>query len=53
MEMPDKFADDPRFVEFLYREFDKTVPYATLEDIAKFAFGSVELAISAYKENDS
>jgi len=54
LKLPDKYVSDSEFQEFLNREFDKTVSNATMEELAEFAFGSVEVAISAYKnDNDS
>ncbi|MBN1213398.1 MAG: hypothetical protein JXA92_12560 [candidate division Zixibacteria bacterium] len=37
------------FMEFVSREFDKTVQHATIEDLASFAFGSIEEAIESFK----
>lgn len=53
-ELPDKFTDNPKFQEFLNREFDHTAVNASMEELAEFAFGSVEAAVSAFKkDNDS
>ena len=42
---------DPAFLEFLNREFDRTVPHATVEELAEFAFGGVEAAIDAFEQH--
>lgn len=46
----EKYADNPDFLEFLNREFDKTTANATIEELAEFAFGSVEKAVKAFNE---
>ena len=38
------------FVEFVDREFNRTITHAALEDLANFAFGSMKEAIEAYKK---
>ena len=38
------------FFDFLNSEFEKTANIATIEEIAEFAFGSLEEAINKYKE---
>ena len=48
----EEYADDPDFQEFLNREFDHTAVGATMEEIAEFAFGSVEEAIEAYEKHE-
>ena len=53
-ELPDKFTNNPEFREFLNREFDHTAANASMEELAEFAFGSIEAAITAFKkDNDS
>jgi hypothetical protein len=47
-----KHVNDSEFQEFLNREFDKAISNATMEELAEFAFGSVQAAISAYKNNN-
>ena len=39
------------FLDFVSREFDRTVQHATVEDMAVFAFGSLEDAIKSFIEN--
>jgi hypothetical protein len=51
-EIPGKYADDPAFQEFLNREFDKMAVLATMEELAEFAFGSVEEAIAAFEAHE-
>ncbi|MHC4659452.1 MAG: hypothetical protein ACYS83_09810 [Planctomycetota bacterium] len=46
-----KYADEPDFQEFLNREFDHTTVYATMEELAEFAFGSIQAAIEAYEKH--
>jgi len=46
----EKYADDRDFQQFLNREFDQTAVDATMEELAEFAFGSVEAAIEAYEK---
>ena len=38
------------FLEFLNREFDKTAAGATIEELAKFAFGSLDEAVRAFED---
>jgi hypothetical protein len=45
-----QYEDNPDFLEFLNREFDKTVVDATIEEIAEFAFGSMEKAIESFNQ---
>lgn len=45
----EKYIDDPDFKEFLNREFERTAAHATIEELAEFAFGSLEEAIKTYK----
>ena len=40
----------PEFREFILREFENTVQYALIEDLAIFAFGSMEVAIKDFKK---
>ena len=52
MENPNnEIIESEDFLAFVNREFDKTVPFATLEEIAEFAFGSLQDAIEAFKNN--
>ncbi|MHC4624948.1 MAG: hypothetical protein ACYS4W_13715 [Planctomycetota bacterium] len=46
----EKYSDDPDFREFLNREFGQTAVHATMEELAEFAFGSIEAAMEAYEE---
>lgn len=49
-EKTEKYADNPDFQEFLNRKFDKTTTHATIEELAEFAFGSMEEAIKAFNQ---
>lgn len=44
--------EDEKFKEFISQNFDDTIIHATVEDLASFAFGSLEEAIIAYKARD-
>ena len=46
----EQYEDNPDFLGFLNREFDKTAVDATIEELAEFAFGSVDAAIEAFEE---
>ena len=55
-QIQDKYAYNPEFQEFLYREFDKTVVYATMDELGEFAFGSFDEAVKSFekhKRNDT
>lgn len=45
-----KLIDNEEFREFLNSEFDKVAVGATIEELAEFAFGSVEEAIEAFEK---
>ncbi|MBN2020306.1 MAG: hypothetical protein JW749_08780 [Sedimentisphaerales bacterium] len=44
-----KYDENPEFLGFITREFDRTATGATTEELAEFAFGSLNKAIAAYK----
>ncbi len=46
----EQYENNPDFLEFLNREFDKTAVHATVEELTEFAFGSVDAAIQAFEE---
>jgi hypothetical protein len=46
----EKYANDPDFQEFLNREFEHTAAHATIEELAEFAFGSVDGAIAVFEQ---
>jgi len=56
-DVPQEYIEDPNFLEFLGREFDKVAVNATVEELAEFAFGGVDEALEAFEEykkvNDS
>lgn len=45
-----QYENNPDFQEFLNRGFDHTAVYATMEELAEFAFGSLDAAIQAFEE---
>jgi len=49
-EIPKRYENNPKFLEFLNREFDKTAVDATIEELAEFAFGSIEETIEAFNQ---
>ena len=49
-EIPEQYENNPEFLEFLNRKFDKTAVHATPEELAEFAFGSLDEAIDAFNE---
>lgn len=50
-EEAERYENNPEFREFLNREFDRTAVDATIEELADFAFGSMEAAIEAFEES--
>ena len=44
-----EYENNDQFLEFLNTEFDHTAAHATVEELAKFAFGSLRAAIEAYQ----
>jgi len=50
LEISDKYINDSDFREFLNRESDKTAVDATIQELAEFAFGSVDDAIKAFNK---
>lgn len=50
LQIPDQYINDPDFQEFLNREFDRTTIHATIEELAEFAFGSINEAVKAFEE---
>ena len=49
-QVPEQYEINPDFREFLSREFDHTTANATMEELAKFAFGSIQAAMKAFGE---
>jgi len=45
-----QYENNPDFLEFLNREFDHTVIDTTVEELAEFAFGSMEEAIKSFNK---
>jgi uncharacterized protein with HEPN domain len=46
----EEYTGEPDFQEFLNREFDKAAVHSTIEELAEFAFGSIDAAIEAFEE---
>ena len=46
----DEILDSEDFFYYLMREFKNTVDYATLDELAIFAFGSLQEALENYLE---
>lgn len=46
----EQYENAPEFLEFLNGEFDHTAAHATMEELAEFAFGSLEEAIKAFNQ---
>lgn len=44
------YENNPIFFEFLNREFDRTVAHATMEELAEFAFGTIDDAIEMFEK---
>lgn len=49
-EKAEQYVDNFEFLEFLTTEFTKTSIHATIEELAEFAFGSINAAIEAFEE---
>lgn len=45
-----QYENNPDFLEFLNREFDKTAVDATIEELAVFAFGGMEKAVESFNQ---
>jgi len=45
--------ENPRFRDFVMREFERTVLHTPVEELAEFAFGSVNAAVEAFVSVDS
>ena len=48
--LEDKYINNPEFFEFVNKEFESVAADATIEELAEFAFGSIEDAIEEYNE---
>ena len=48
-----QYENDPEFQEFLNREFNHTAVDATMEELAEFAFGSIDVAIQTYEDKQN
>jgi hypothetical protein len=45
-----RYETNSDFLEFLNREFDKTAVNTTIDELAEFAFGSMEEAIKEFNQ---
>lgn len=45
-----KYLENEKFFHFVSQEFNDVAREATLEDLAEFAFGSVQEAVEVFKE---
>lgn len=45
-----EYENNPEFLEFVNREFDRTAVDATIEELAEFAFGGFDEAVKAFEE---
>ena len=52
-EETDKYADNPDFLEFLNGQFNDVAANATSDELAEFAFGSMDEAVKAFEETDA
>ncbi len=50
--LKEKYVHNPEFLEFVNQEFDSVASNSTLEELAEFAFGSVEDAIKAFESKN-
>jgi hypothetical protein len=46
----EKYINNPKFHEFVDREFDLVAAGAPIEDLADFAFGGIEEAVEAFEK---
>jgi|GEM_PF-1348624 len=52
-ELKEEYINNPKFLDFVSREFESTASNATIEELAEFAFGSIEEAIKEFKDYDT
>lgn len=45
----EKIVNDPDFFDFVNNEFENTAVHATIEELAEFAYGSIEIAFNEFK----
>ncbi len=45
-----QYENNPDFLEFINREFDRIAVDATIEELAEFAFGGFDEAVKAFEE---
>ena len=47
---PEEYENNPKFQEFLNRQFDLMAVDALMDDLVEFAFGDWDAAIEAFEE---
>ncbi|MCK4825647.1 hypothetical protein KA005_58405 [bacterium] len=45
-----EYENNPEFLEFVNREFNRTAVDATIEELAEFAIGGFDEAVKAFEE---
>lgn len=50
--LKEKYSNNIEFLEFVNAEFDSVVSSSTLEELAEFAFGSIDEAIKAFERKN-
>ncbi len=48
----EKYSNNIEFLEFVNTEFDSVVSSSTIEELAEFAFGSIDEAIKAFESKN-
>ena len=49
--IPEQYVGNSDFQDFLINEFDHTATHATMEELAEFAFGSLDKAIEKFEKH--
>ncbi len=49
MKKTEQYLNNPKFRDFVSREFDTVVGSSTVEEMAEFAFGDLQCAINKFK----
>ena len=47
------YVNDPKFQEFLNREFNQAAISSTMEELAEFAFGNIDEAIKKFEKQET
>jgi hypothetical protein len=53
MDKVERYETNSDFLEFLNKKFNETAVNATVEELAEFAFGSLQDAIKAFEKRRS